>query len=74
MTRILLRAPSSPFDVHSAETTIERNLIATNAGNLVFIDAAWKLLSAPGVEITPDGLAVRPARRGPDQRAATTRT
>ena len=60
MTRILLRAPMSPFDVHSVETTIERNLIATNAGNLVFLDAAWKLLSAPGVEITPDGLAVRP--------------
>ena len=46
--------------MHSVETTIERNLIATNAGNLVFLDAAWKLLSAPGVEITPDGLAVGP--------------
>ena len=45
MTRILLRAPMSPFDVHSVETTIERNLIATNAGNLVFLDAAWKLLA-----------------------------
>ena len=61
MTRILLRAPSSPFDVHSVETTIERNLIATNAGNLVFLDAAWKLLSAPGVEITRGRPGGRPA-------------
>ena len=61
MTRILFRAPSDPFAVHSVATTIERNLIATNAGNLVFLDAAWKLLSAPGVEITADRLAVGPA-------------
>ena len=60
MTRILFRAPADPFAVHSVEDTIERNLIATNAGNLVFLDAAWKLLSAPGVEITADRLAVGP--------------
>ena len=60
MTRILFRAPADPFAVHSVETTIERNLIATNAGNLVFLDAAWKLLSAPGVEITAGPPGGRP--------------
>jgi hypothetical protein len=46
--------------VRSAEETLGQNLIAENSGNLVFIHAAWKLLSAPGVEITPDCLGVRP--------------
>jgi hypothetical protein len=58
--RILLRAPKGPFEVHSAEDTLDRNLIAENSGNLVFIHAAWKLLSAPGVEISPDRLVVQP--------------
>ena len=66
MTRILFRTPKAPFEVHSAATTIERNLIASNAGNLVFLDAAWKVLSAPGVEIIADRLAHGPARRRPD--------
>ena len=61
VTRILLRASKSPFEAASATTTIARNLIASNSGNLLFIDAAWKALSAPGVEITPDRLAVGPA-------------
>jgi len=60
VTRILLRASKSPFEVASATTTIERNLVASNSGNLLFIDAAWKALSAPGVEITADRLAVGP--------------
>ena len=34
--------------------------IAENSGNLVFIHTAWKLLSAPGVEMTADRLVVRP--------------
>jgi len=58
--RILLRAPKGPFEVCSAEDTLDRNLIAENSGNLVFIHAAWKLLSAPGVEISPDRLVVQP--------------
>ncbi len=58
--RILLRAPKGPFEVCSAEDTLDRNLIAENSGNLVFIHTAWKLLSVPGVEISPDRLAVQP--------------
>jgi len=58
--RLLLRAPKGPFEVRSAEDTLDQNLIAENSGNLVFIHTAWKLLSAPGVEISPDRLVVRP--------------
>ena len=54
MTRILLRAPKDPFEVVDAEQTLEQNLIGDNAGNLVFIEAAHKLLSVPGVEIEVD--------------------
>ena len=61
MTQILLRATKSPFEVRSPLETLEDNLIAGNSGNLVFMGAAWKLLSAPGVEITPDRLELRPA-------------
>jgi hypothetical protein len=61
MPRILLRAPKSPFDVRSPAETLRRNLIASNSGNLVFIEAAWKLLSVPGAEIEADRLVVRPS-------------
>lgn len=54
MTRILLRAPKDPFEVVDAEGTLTRNLIGSNSGNLVFIEAAHKILSAPGVQIDPD--------------------
>lgn len=62
MSRILLRAPKSPFEVRSPQATLAGNLVASNSGNLVFIDAAWKLLAAPGVEITPDRLVTNPGR------------
>ncbi|HYO42449.1 MAG TPA: polysaccharide pyruvyl transferase family protein [Candidatus Limnocylindrales bacterium] len=60
MTRILLRATKSPFEVRSPRKTLDDNLIAGNSGNLVFMDAAWKLLSAPGADITPDRLEFKP--------------
>jgi hypothetical protein len=59
MTQLLMRAPKDPFDVHSAASTLDLNLVAGNSGNLLFIESAWKLVSAPGVEVTPDRLAVR---------------
>lgn len=62
VTNILLRATKSPFEVHSPLETLAGNLIAENSGNLVFLEAAWKLLSAPGVEITPDRLVFSPKR------------
>lgn len=43
-TRILLRAPKDPFESVSAERTYLANLIGNNSGNLVFLEAAHKLL------------------------------
>jgi hypothetical protein len=54
VTRILLRAPKDPFEVRPAEQVLEQNLIGNNSGNLVFIDAAHKLLSVPGATIVAD--------------------
>lgn len=62
MTRILLRSRKGPFEIASAEETLDRNLVAQNSGNLIFMAAAHKILSAPGVEVTPDRLHVAPGR------------
>lgn len=62
MTKILLRSTKSPFEVRTPLETLDENAIAENAGNLVFLGAAWKLLSAPGVEITPDRLVFSTGR------------
>jgi hypothetical protein len=58
--RILMRSPRDPFEVVTPEATFDDNLIATNSGNLLFLDAAWKALSAPGVQITSAGMRARP--------------
>ena len=60
MKRILLRSGKDPFEIASPETTLEANLIADNSGNLVFMEAAHKILSAPGVEVVADHRAVSP--------------
>jgi anti-sigma regulatory factor (Ser/Thr protein kinase) len=59
--RILLRAPKDTFEVYSPEQAVSRNLIARNSGNLVFLGAAQKILSAPGVDLEADGLRVQPS-------------
>lgn len=63
MTRILLRAKKSPFEVLSPEESLARNVIGTNSGNLIFIESAYKLLSTRGTEIDVQG-------RLPDPREA----
>jgi polysaccharide pyruvyl transferase len=57
MTKILIRGTKSPFEAISAERMLRDNLIANNSGNLLFLETAWKILSARGSEITPDGLS-----------------
>jgi hypothetical protein len=52
--RILLRAPKDTFDTQPPREVLRRNLILGNSGNLLFLGAAQKLLSTPGVEIEPD--------------------
>jgi hypothetical protein len=58
--RVLLRTPRTPFEALGLEKVLAEGLIAGNAGNLVFLHAAYRLLATPGTEITPDRLAARP--------------
>lgn len=57
--RILLRSPKDTFDARPPLEVLKRNLISGNAGNLLFLGAAQKLLSAPGVAIEADATRVR---------------
>ena len=61
--RILLRSPKDPFEVASPVDVFAKNLIGTNAGNLIFLQATWKMLGVPGATLTPDGLRVTPGER-----------
>jgi len=53
--RILLRSGKSPFSVLSVEDALHQDVIATNAGNLIFSDAAHKILSTPRTEVVSNG-------------------
>jgi hypothetical protein len=69
MTKILIRGTKSPFEAVSPERMLRDNLIANNSGNLLFLETAWKILSAKGHR-DHAGSAVGPPHRGrPDQRA-----
>jgi hypothetical protein len=57
-TRILLRSTASPFEVLSPAQAIERNVIASNAGNLLFLHAAFRLVAATGATVEVDRLRV----------------
>lgn len=50
-----MRAKKAPFDVASADDTLDRNLIGGNSGDLLWTQAAYKLLSTPDVQIEIDG-------------------
>lgn len=55
-TRILLRSGKSPFDVASVEQSLHRDVFGTNTGNLIFSDAAHKLLTTPRAEVFSNGI------------------
>ncbi|MFF4583931.1 polysaccharide pyruvyl transferase family protein [Streptomyces sp. NPDC001388] len=60
MKRILLRSGKSPFDVVPVEEALHRDVFATNAGNLIFSDAAHKILTVPGsTEVVSNGIATQ---------------
>ncbi|MFF9319064.1 polysaccharide pyruvyl transferase family protein [Streptomyces sp. NPDC014735] len=61
MKRILLRSGKSPYDVVPVERALHEDVFATNAGNLIFSDAAHKLLETPRVEVVSNGIATRVA-------------
>ncbi|WP_435853867.1 polysaccharide pyruvyl transferase family protein [Streptomyces misionensis] len=54
--RILLRSGKNPYDVLSVEEALHRDVIATNSGNLVFQEAAHKILEVPGTEVVSGGV------------------
>ncbi|MFF8974047.1 polysaccharide pyruvyl transferase family protein [Streptomyces sp. NPDC014995] len=56
MKRILLRSGKGPFDVIPVEEALHRDVIATNSGNLIFSDAAHKILTTPNVEVFSNGM------------------
>jgi hypothetical protein len=62
--RILLRSGKSPFTALPIEDALQQNVIATNAGNLIFSDAAHKILSVPGTEVVSHGTRTDPAQAG----------
>ncbi|MFD9867890.1 polysaccharide pyruvyl transferase family protein [Streptomyces niveus] len=60
MKRILIRSGKSPFYVASQQEFIQKDLIGTNSGNLLFSDAAHKILLTERTEITSNGLSTVP--------------
>ncbi|MEU9762277.1 polysaccharide pyruvyl transferase family protein [Streptomyces sp. NPDC047985] len=61
MKRILLRSGKSPYDVVPVERALHEDVFATNAGNLIFSDAAHKILETPQAEVVSNGIATRVA-------------
>ena len=59
--RILIRSHKDPFKAASAETTLAKNLIGSNTGNLVFSQAVYRLLSTKDNTLKTSGLVGRPA-------------
>ncbi|MGX1269923.1 polysaccharide pyruvyl transferase family protein [Streptomyces phaeoluteigriseus] len=64
MKRILLRSGKSPFDVLPVEEALHRDVIATNSGNLIFSDAAHKLLTTPDTEVVSNNMRTEVAAAG----------
>lgn len=60
MKRLLLRTPKHPYTVVSAETAYHRNLIGDNAGNLVFLQAAYRILATSDQQLDPGNFSVDP--------------
>ena len=57
MPHILMRGGKSPFQAISYEDTLDRNVLGTNSGNLIFAESTWRMLSTADTTITPNGYA-----------------
>jgi Polysaccharide pyruvyl transferase len=64
MRQLLLRARKDAFDVVTAEETLVGNLIAGNAGNLIFSGAAQRILATRSTTVTVDRFDHDPGRAG----------
>jgi hypothetical protein len=67
-SHILVRAHKDPFKVADAATTLRRNLIGSNVGNLVFSQATFRLLSVPATTIDASPLEPAAGGTGSDER------
>ncbi|MEU5362473.1 polysaccharide pyruvyl transferase family protein [Streptomyces sp. NPDC005925] len=56
MKRVLLRSGKSPYDAVPVEEALHRDVFATNSGNLIFSDAAHKILQTPHTEVVSNGI------------------
>ncbi|WP_043454378.1 polysaccharide pyruvyl transferase family protein [Streptomyces fulvoviolaceus] len=54
--RILLRSGKSPYEAVPVEEALQRDVIATNSGNLIFSDATHKILETPRSEVVSNGI------------------
>ncbi|WP_327371642.1 polysaccharide pyruvyl transferase family protein [Streptomyces sp. NBC_01217] len=61
MKRILLRSGKSPYDVVPVERALHEDVFATNSGNLIFSDAAHKILQTPRSEVVSNGITTKVA-------------
>jgi len=52
--RILLRAAKSPLRAAAARETLDKNLIGTNSGNLIFSTAAVRMLTTSRTSVSTD--------------------
>ncbi|MFE7710911.1 polysaccharide pyruvyl transferase family protein [Streptomyces sp. NPDC057486] len=59
--RILLRSGKSPYDVVPVERALHEDVFATNSGNLIFSDAAHKILETPRTKVVSNGIRTRVA-------------
>ncbi|MGW3630786.1 polysaccharide pyruvyl transferase family protein [Streptomyces sp. NPDC005122] len=64
MKRILLRSGKSPYDAVPLEQALHQDVFATNSGNLIFSDAAHKILETPGTEVVSNGIRTNVAAAG----------
>lgn len=59
MKKIALRAGKDPFSAFTLQETALRGISATNVGNLVFSEAAFKTLSTADVRVIPLGYSIQ---------------
>lgn len=62
--RILLRSGKSPYDVVPVERALHEDVFATNSGNLIFSDAAHKILETPRTKVVSNGIRTKVADAG----------
>ena len=53
MKKILLRCGKDPFKIISPMETLQKNILGTNSGNLIYAHAMYKILDTNDSQITP---------------------